>query len=363
MQARSNQLVSLTGLRFFAAMAVVMYHLRLYFSPLGDSLTVFGYGFTGVSFFFILSGFVLTWSQREDVRPGAFYWNRIARIWPLHILTTVFACWAPPLPTSSGSGWLAAPFVLSLTQAWIPASPFLNAFNGVSWSLSCETFFYLAFPLLCKRLVSVQSVTRAIVIIPAALLVLIVSLAAVSSMVTTDYLLGTMPLYRLGEFILGVCLARLMKEGWRAPFNALHAIFLLGTLTVGLFVASLITNGLAAPIPVTMANLVVMPGFLALIAACATGDLSGKTGVLRSPALIRLGQWSYALYLVHELVIRVARQYLASVSMSEAFVLAALVVLTSVSLSGLLHELLEKPAESWLRRRYSTRKSQQVQHP
>ncbi|WP_285249445.1 acyltransferase [Pseudarthrobacter sp. fls2-241-R2A-168] len=363
MHTRSNHLSSLTGLRFFAALAVVTYHLRLYISPLGDSLTLFGYGFTGVSFFFVLSGFVLTWSGREDVRRGAFYWNRLARIWPLHIFTMMLAIWAPQLPTSSGSGWLAVPFVLSLTQAWIPASPFLNAFNGVSWSLSCEAFFYLTFPFLCKKVASAQWRARAFVTIPAVLLVLAGSLAAVSSVATADYLLGTMPLYRLGEFILGMCLAQLMKGGWRPPFHTWHATLLLVTLTVGLFVASLITNGLAGPVPVTIANLVMVPGFLALIATCADGDLSGKTGLLRSSVLVRLGQWSYALYLVHELVIRVARQYSASLSMGEGFVLAALVVLMSVSLSGLLHEFVEKPAERWLRQQYPSRKPQQVQHP
>lgn len=66
------QLSSLTGLRFFAAIGVVFYHLRIYFAPIGDSLAIFSYGFTGVSFFFILSGFVLTWSQPSDVRTGDF---------------------------------------------------------------------------------------------------------------------------------------------------------------------------------------------------------------------------------------------------------------------------------------------------
>ena len=55
-----THLRSLMGLRFFAAMGVVLYHLSLYFTPLDHSLDAFGYGFTGVSFFFVLSGFVLT---------------------------------------------------------------------------------------------------------------------------------------------------------------------------------------------------------------------------------------------------------------------------------------------------------------
>lgn len=339
-----------------------MYHLRLYFSPVADGLTLFGYGFTGVSFFFILSGFVLTWSQDEDVKHSAFYWNRVARIWPLHILTTAVAILVPPLPTSSGSGWLAAPFVLTLTQAWIPASPFLNAFNGVSWSLSCEAFFYLAFPLLHVKLASIRAAARVVVLIPAAMLVLGVGLAFASSMAAADYLLGTMPLYRLGEFVLGICLAKLMKRGWRPRFNTLHAILLVAILTAGLFIGSSILNGMNGPLPVIVADLVMMPGFLALIAACAGSNMSGKTGLLGSPILLRLGQWSYALYLVHELIIRVTRPYLENLSIGEASALAALAVIISVALSGFLHEFVEEPAERWLRQRYQQWNQQRVQH-
>ncbi|WP_368784602.1 acyltransferase family protein [Arthrobacter sp. 4R501] len=104
MPAPRTQLNSLTGLRFFAAMAVVLYHVHLYFPAVSDSLAIFGYGYTGVSFFFILSGFVLAWSHRPNFRPGRFYWNRVARIWPLHLLTMLVAIWIPALSVASNPG-------------------------------------------------------------------------------------------------------------------------------------------------------------------------------------------------------------------------------------------------------------------
>lgn len=364
MQARSNQLPSLTGLRFFAASAVVLYHLRLYFTPIGDGLAIFGYGFTGVSFFFILSGFVLTWSQRETVRPRQFYWNRVARIWPLHILTMVLAIWATPLPTSSGAAWAATPFVLTLTQAWIPASPYLNAFNGVSWSLSCEAFFYLVFPVLFRRFGTAARRGLVFVLVPVSLLALGIGLSVAASVSAADYFLGTLPLYRLGEFVLGMCLAKLMAQGWLPRFNLIHASVLLGLLTVGLFVASITLNGMTGPMPVIFANMVMIPGFISLIAAAAASDLAGRTTVLTSRGLVRLGQWSYALYLVHELVIRVVRPFVLTASVAATIGIAALVGLASILLSGILHELVEKPSESWLRRRYWGRQDhQRVQHP
>lgn len=356
MPALRIQLNSLTGLRFFAAMAVVFYHLHLYFPAITDSLAIFGYGFTGVSFFFILSGFVLTWSHRPDVRSGRFYWNRVARIWPLHLLTMILSIWLPMLSAKSSAGWSALPFVLTLTQAWIPASGFLSAFNGVSWSLSCEAYFYLLFPLLFRHLSSRQRVAGIGGTVFVALIIVGICLSTYTSIQTANYLLGTMPLYRMGEFVLGMCLAMVMERGWRPSFRVPHAIGMTALLTLALFLAPLILTGMSEPVPVIYANLIMIPGFLAIIAAAANGDLSGSSTVLGSKTLVRLGQWSFALYLVHELVIRLARPFLADLSMDETFGAAVLAVLASIALSGLLHELAEKPAERWLRSRVTRNK-------
>jgi peptidoglycan/LPS O-acetylase OafA/YrhL len=351
MPALRTQLNSLTGLRFFAAIAVVFYHLHLYFPAVSDSLAIFSYGYTGVSFFFILSGFVLTWSHRPGVGTGRFYWNRVARIWPLHVLTMVVSMWVPMLGTSSPPSWSAVPFVLTLTQAWIPGSGFLSAFNGVSWSLSCEAFFYLLFPLLFLRLRGHQHLAGVAGTVFAALIIIGTGLSLYTSIPLANFLLGTMPLYRLGEFVLGICLALMMKRGWRPSISLLVAIGLTALLAVGLLVISAMFTGKSGAVPVIYANFIMMPGFLALIAAAASRDISGKKSALSSKNLVRLGQWSFALYLVHELVIRLIRPFLAAMSVGETVAAAVVAVGASIALSGLLHEFAEKPAERWLRSR------------
>lgn len=352
MPVERTQLNSLTGLRFFAAMAVVLYHLKIYFAPGGDVLAVFGYGFTGVSFFFILSGFVLTWSHRADDSSWRFYWNRVARIWPLHVLTMIVAVWVPSNGFASSSNWTAAPFALTLTQAWIPASPILYSFNTVSWSLSCELFFYLLFPLLFKTLGTRVRVTRiaGLVFVGSGTTGICLSLA--TSMPVADYLLATMPAYRLAEFALGMCLAKAMKRGWRPKFHLGHATGILVLLAAALFlVPVLLTGGFG--VPVIVANLTMVPGFLALIAASANRDLAKEWSFLGSSALTRLGRWSFALYLVHELAFRMTESFLSAVRTEAAFALALLIVLSCIALSGILHEFVEKPADKWLRSRCS----------
>lgn len=329
-------------------MAVVLFHVTLYFPDLGPGLEVFGYGFTGVSFFFILSGFVLTWSHRDGDRAGKFYWNRFARVWPLHALTTFLAVLVPPL-ASTTTIWPALPFVLTLTQSWIPGGGFVTAFNGVSWSLSCEAFFYLLFPLLIKGLRN----HRRPGLVASALFTVMVGLGVAVSLSVSGpvvgYLLGWLPLYRLGEFALGICLALLIQQGWRPRFTLGHAVGITGFLYAALLAASLITSGKPGSVPVTYADLTMMPGFLAMIAAATASDLTGKASTLSSNTIVRLGQWSFALYLVHELVIRMARPLVAGSPAGIVFIASALVIAASVVLSGAFHELVERPAERWLR--------------
>lgn len=338
-------------------MAVVLYHLRIYVPQISDALAVFGYGFTGVTFFFILSGFVLAWSHRSDVRSGRFYWNRFARIWPLHMLTMIASIWIPSLSATSSASISAVPFVVTLTQAWIPGSPFLTSFNGVSWSLSCEAFFYLLFPLLFRKLDNQRQVAWVAGGVLVALALVGVSLSSFASSSVADYLLGTMPLYRLGEFLLGMCLATVMKRGWRPGFRLVHAIGLSAISTGSLTMLSLIFMGTSGGLPVIYANLAMVPGFLAVISASASRDLSGSSGRFASRALVRLGQWSFALYLVHELVLRVVRPLVTERPLGDAVMAAVIVIFASIALSGLLHEFVEKPAEKWLRSRSTRNKS------
>src|SRR5439155_19441149 len=112
----------------------------------------------GVSFFFVLSGFVLAYNYpRLDGAKaiGGFYVARIARIWPAHIasalLFVVLIANISYFTLPAGSRALITLAHVTMTQAWIPLSRFITAYNTVSWSISTEFFFYLAFPLLAAN--------------------------------------------------------------------------------------------------------------------------------------------------------------------------------------------------------------------
>jgi peptidoglycan/LPS O-acetylase OafA/YrhL len=347
-QTRRIHLNSLTGLRFYAALVVVLYHISRYFEPMGFAAPVVGFGYTGVSFFFILSGFVLAWSSREGDAKAAFYWRRFARVWPLHALTTILAIIVAAI-VGIPIVWQALPFVLTLTQAWLPPGDYRYAFNGVSWSLACEAFFYLLFPTLNRFIRS----RRRLLAVPAVVLTGLLFVAAAGIAIAPEralgYLFYTMPAFRLGEFIVGICLAVAIQRGWRPRFTLRQALLGTAGLYAVLMAGSQFTLGSPELLPYVVADLVMLGGFVAVIAAAAAGDIRGDGGHFRSTGLFKLGQWSFALYLVHELVVKLADTLVDPLTTGPAAVASLTVVALSVALSGVLYERFERPIEARMR--------------
>ena len=146
---------ALTTLRFLAALWVVLYtawpHLDVTWVPVAVTK-----GYLGVETFFILSGFILSHVYLEAAgekrfRYGGFLWARIARVYPLHLVTLFGMIGLGIAATIAGlsidgslNDWRALPAHLTMTHAWGLAP--LSAFNHPSWSISAEWFAYLSFP-------------------------------------------------------------------------------------------------------------------------------------------------------------------------------------------------------------------------
>ena len=155
---RKPELPGLTGIRFYAVTFVYLSHVVIIpgMDSLAGSSLIFDAGVVAVSFFFVLSGFILTYNYADSFRDGVspskyreFVLDRLARIYPVHILSMVMvapiAILSPNLPLD----WRALPFHLTLLQCWWPSSSpaFHQYFNVPSWALSCEWFFYVVAPI------------------------------------------------------------------------------------------------------------------------------------------------------------------------------------------------------------------------
>src|SRR5579875_3536705 len=139
-------LPALTGLRAVAALFVFGFHTSSYGPTAFPVWHVFDIGFVGVAFFFVLSGVVLTWSARPGQLAGDFWFRRAARIYPSFLVATLAAIGIYVWLGGQHGPWWSLPFVFVLLHAWAPTQEVQSAADGVSWSLSCEAFFYLLFP-------------------------------------------------------------------------------------------------------------------------------------------------------------------------------------------------------------------------
>lgn len=112
-------------------------------------------GHTGVSFFFVLSGFVLTWSAKTSTDVRQFWWRRFARIWPAHFVALipclfVFYSLSTPPDDQSWVKQFSLPVIalsVILVQGFSTQPTVLFSGNPAAWTLSCEAFFYFLHPL------------------------------------------------------------------------------------------------------------------------------------------------------------------------------------------------------------------------
>lgn len=152
-----NDIKPLTGLRFIAAMWLLVYFFWKRLGLDGYVPDVVAFGYMGVDLFFILSGFVLAHVYGPQIEAAkynhkSFIWARLARIYPLHfaMLSVMIGLWL--VGTKLGFSYDAhafdvsqLPYHLALLQAW----GFVNSdgWNFPSWSISAEWFAYLTFPI------------------------------------------------------------------------------------------------------------------------------------------------------------------------------------------------------------------------
>lgn len=359
---RLARVESLTGLRWFAAAAVFFHHF-MNFAPIPRLSKVTPIGVTGVSFFFILSGFVLTWSFFDRDTAKRFYWRRFARIYPLVVVTTLVA-----LPVFYGSldsfqkPWDVGNIALSmvLLHAWFAGAPLIFfAGSPASWSLSCEAFFYAVFPVVVRPLLR-RSVPVLLTIAASILalmwgLLLFVRFARPGQIPGTELPIGGLmlgsPLGRVWEFLLGVVVSCAVRKGWRPPVGFWTAVGLLAVAILFLVLWIKQPGWSTAFVKSTSAqNQVTAPFYALLIAAAAARDIDGKRSFLRHPAMVSLGQWSYAFYLTHATVIYAARLIWGQQPSSAhnlVFVLPMLVATTFVAF--VFYRLIEHPVERRLR--------------
>jgi peptidoglycan/LPS O-acetylase OafA/YrhL len=349
----------LTGLRFVAAFLVFGFHVQIeqLIAP-GPARTamewLFGSGAVGVSFFFVLSGFVLTWSVRPGDTARRFWWRRAARVYPAHLATWLVAVL---LALIGGSGVALAVWLpnLLLVQAWSPDLDVFFGLNTVSWSLACEIFFYALFPVLIVVLRRLPGRALWPATAVALGLVWLIPVAAQALPAADRYwFIWVFPLTRLPEFAAGMLLARIVRDRrWPERFG-------LGPATALAAAAYLSIRWLPDDFRIVAGTVVPLA---LLVAAVAAADVAGARSPWRSAWAVRLGELSFAFYLVHQLVLRLLVRVFGTGHPPAAGIgIAVLALGLALAGSWLLHEGVENPALRLLLRRRSQPGRTPVRH-
>lgn len=347
-----SRLSSLTGLRFAAAFGVFglhAYSLVKLTDPIArrGAQLLFDAGDLGVAFFFVLSGFVLTWSARPDRGPLRFWQGRVARIYPAYLVALALAVVSlrvtdriPPI------FWEPLGASAVLLHGWYTQDFVYLGINPVGWSLSCEMFFYLCFPLLhalLRRLGPAALYPMALMLV--ALTWAMPWIAEVAVVPEHErWFVYIFPVTRMTEFTLGIVLARLvLLDAWRGPgLRVATAIFAVNYLAVGWLPA--VTRDTAAAVV----------GTALLIPAAALADLRGERSPWRHPVVVHLGEVSYAFFLVHLTVIVTAVELLdlgGPWALWPALGIVAVLLLVSYAFAYALHRWVEVPGMRLLNRR------------
>jgi peptidoglycan/LPS O-acetylase OafA/YrhL len=350
--ARRPTLPALTGIRFFAALAVLAHHFA---SPTNRYIAAANeHGIVGVTLFFILSGFILSYTYL--ISPGEikathrqFWAARFARIYPMYVVA--FLIMAPLILAWSKSGhvWWSGLAALTLTQAWLGIG--LCEWNPPGWSLSAEAFFYFLFPFLVKP---VSRLGRgAMMGLLAACWV--ASLAATATYAATGAVDRNVwlfhPVLRLPEFLLGMTGGVLwlgLDARSKAVFRyaaEIGTVLLLGVLCIPMHEAWVMNGALA-------------PFFLLLIFGLAAGS-GPMARMLSHKAFVLLGGASFSLYIIHwpmwygtKLI--VDRLHLHVGTMATFWLITVAVI---VPASIVCFKLVEEPVNKRLRRWFASERS------
>jgi peptidoglycan/LPS O-acetylase OafA/YrhL len=368
--AAKPHLAELTSTRFFAAMAVVFGH----FLPFGiPDWLVTVTGAFGVSFFFVLSGFILCYVYRDVFASGVaaaayrrFMVARLARVYPCYVLallliTGLYLALSSPLPPNAVTSWLANLLAL---QTFAPSYETQQNWNSPAWSISTEIVFYAICPLILAAvsrhardrttLVGLVLLTIGYALLAHTVILILVLERGLGQAYWLDLMAARNIVWRLPEFVMGVLAASFLYEG---HLPGLARAGVRNAVLVACIVAVFILN--LAPWPqwgstpaVIMREYRVYVGYMIPFTVIITVLAAGPTflsPLLAKRWMVFLGEISYAIYIYHW----IAWAALASAynSGNDVRPWAAPAIALVVAFSAASYLWYERPMRRWIRAR------------
>ncbi len=372
----------LDGLRGAAALMVVWYHVFEGFAfsesmngvEGGGFINVFNHGYLAVDFFFILSGFVISyayddrWDKRQEERLtlGGFFKRRLIRLHPMLVMGAIIGCIS--FLIQGGTKWdgSATTFTMTmlallLTIFFIPAYPGAGyevrgngemfPLNGPSWSLFFEYIGNICYALFIRRL---SNRMLALLVAISGLLFAAFAIFNISGYETigVGWTLDTVNFFggflrMLFPFSLGMLLARNFKPVRVGGifWIAIATLFVLFSIPFFTSVGNICMNGIYE-------IFCIMLVFPAIVWLAASGDTDDKvsTSVCKF-----LGDISYPLYIVHYPVMYLFYSWLIEhqlYTLEETWNIVILVFATNITLAYACLKLYDEPIRRWLGKKF-----------
>ncbi len=366
--SKPGHIHAIGGFRFVAALAVMIGHFRGRFG-FGEFHAALGG--RGVSFFFVLSGFILTYVYHARLKRNGilnFYFKRIVRLWPLHLVCMGAAIWV------IGQDIDTAKFAVNafLLQSWIPDSNWVFSYNGVSWSISTEMFFFFIFPFLLLGGQRQFWFKFGIVALISVSIVFVTQQLKSDPGIASQYdllrVVHANPLVRLVEFGLGMGTAFLFlnsaarresrpglvsKKDCVRWFDSLKEIVAISSFVLFVFTYDYVRGILAGSswggsmfsVWYHFAGSSIVFAFIIYVFASSKGILARVMG---TKLLNLLGEISYAFFLIHNIILIYHSRVDWSASELNRWVLAPCLIAMVLGLAMWLHFVIEKPVRDVL---------------
>lgn len=314
------KLISLQALRALAFISVFLNHTT------GRMVALWG-----VSVFFVLSGFLLIYTNvdsvtnKKTIKSFPYTVNKIKKLYPLYLITTV-AC--IPLIKLSGDSFHKLVYLIKslllnifLVQSWSPNSLDFGSLNAVSWYLSTLAILYFFSPMILKWMSKVYRMKHLAIVTSAIIIVQLFTgyfstKIIVPTSVSKDFVYWftyIFPLYRLGDYLIG-CNVAILFLHFKRDISRQQALILeiLGIVSTGICSYLAIHQFAAGVGEWFIFTTLFLPSSALLVYVFALNKgLITKT--LTNHWLISVGNLSGHTYLIHQVVIRYFYLFLSDV--------------------------------------------------
>lgn len=332
----------LDGLRFIC-IAMVLWH---HYSPIEKSTAqLFGRGFFGVDFFFVLSGFLITTLLLREAKTYGhfsmknFYIRRAVRIIPVYyFVVTIISLYFIVVQGRTEFLELVPYYYLFLSNFLIEDIPLLS----ITWSLSVEEQYYLLWPLLLMLLPARALVPVSIFLI-ALNVVIALDLFGIDP-VTTGVLIFKLPNATYSPIIMGSLAAILLNRPH--SFDWLYRWTHYRWFAPAGFVFLIIVFQFGPDRVIGIQNLIIHVAMTLILIALVVSESNPLSPFLKNGIIRRVGAVSYGIYLYHLIALDITNRSTGAIGVDNAW----LIFVSYCLLSYILAEISFRTLEAYFQR-------------